>query len=418
MLPAGARNPRAHLIGRRGVVALLLAATTINYVDRQTLSVLAPLLQREMRLTSLDYSYVVNSFLVVYSICYVLAGAMVDRLGTRRGLGYAVVWWSLAEMLHAFATGLVSLCVARALLAVGEAAIIPAGVKAISEWFEDRERGLAVGIFEMGLSIGPILAPPLVVWIAMRQNWRYAFLWTGATGLVWAIPWLLLYRRPAVAASASASDVPWAKVARSRSVLAVGLARFFGDPVWYFYLFWLPKYLADARGLSMASIGAFAWIPFVAALAGGLAGGGISSRLVRAGMPPVRARQAVLLASGLLVSAGVLSVYAASLFGAMLAVSAGAFAMQCWGANLDTLPTDLFPSEQVARAVGLCGLFGSVGGILFMAVTGYLVQHYSYTPVWIATAVMYPVGYLLLRVLLRGYDPNPHKPRPRLSSAL
>ncbi len=392
---------------RAGVVWMLLAGTTINYIDRQALSVLAPTLARELKFSSLEYSYILNSFLAVYSVSYLCVGAFVDRLGTRRGLGLAVIWWSLAEIAHAFVGGLTGLCLARAALAVGEAAIIPGGVKAVAEWFEEKRRGIAIATFEIGLSIGPILAPPLVAWISLTVGWRSAFLWTGAAGLLWTIPWLIFYRKPEPAVGHVKSKAPagpssWSALLRSRKVAAVGIGRLFGDPVWYFYLFWLPKFFSDSRHLDLRAIGGVSWIPFLAAMLGGLTGGSVSSWLIRRGVPVLEARRRVLLASAVVVSAGVASVYAGNLFQATVAVSLGAFALQCWGVNLDTLPADLVRSDDVARVVGLCGLMGSLGGIGFTAATGYLVQHYSYTPVWIATAVMYPAGYLALHRLLRA----------------
>src|SRR5687767_13553526 len=177
-----------------GVAFMLLAATTLNFLDRQALSVLAPTLQKELQISTVGYSYVVNSFLAVYATMYLLSGRIVDWLGTRRGLGFAVIWWSAAQMAHAWSNGLVSLCICRALLAIGEAAVIPSAVKAVAEWFDAKERGVAVGIFEVGLSLGPMLAPPLVAWIALRYDWRAAFLWTGIAGFVYAAAWLSYYR--------------------------------------------------------------------------------------------------------------------------------------------------------------------------------------------------------------------------------
>jgi MFS transporter, ACS family, hexuronate transporter len=392
------------------VVVLLLAATTINYIDRQTLSVLAPVLQSELHISTLEYSYAINAFLAVYAAMYFLAGKAVDRLGTRKGLGLALIWWSVAEMLHGLLTGIRTLCILRALLAVGEAAIIPSGVKGVAEWFGPKQRGVAVGTFEIGLSLGPMLAPPLVVWITLHQGWRLAFFWTGLLGLIWTVPWLLFYHVPAEIApeGAQARDprmrqetTRWSELFRCKQLWAVGLARFFGDPVWYFYLFWFPKYLSDSKGLNLSEIAAFAWIPYLAALLGGLCGGGASSWLVSRGVETVKARQRVLFLSSIMVSSGVLCVYLDRLLWVLVVVSAAAFAMQCWGANLDTLPSDLFPPRLVAQAVGACGLLGSVGGIVFTAATGYLVQHYSYTPVWVASAVTYPIGLLLLFLLLR-----------------
>jgi len=391
-------------------VVLLMAATTINYIDRQTLSVLAPLLQKELHISTLEYSYAVNSFLVVYSVMYLLMGRILDRLGSRRGMAMAVIWWSVAEILHGAAVGLKTLCLFRAMLAVGEAAIIPGGVKAVAECFNPEQRGVAVGAFEMGLSLGPILAPPLVVWITLRYGWREAFVWTGVMGLIWSISWLLLYRAPAQSnrGQEAGENLPvapegmkWADLFTSKKAWAVGLGRFFADPIWYFYLFWLPKYMADAKGLSIKVIGELAWIPYAASLLGSVTGGAFSSWLVRRGTAPVKARLEALLVGTILVTFGVLSVYLNDIFWVMTVISLGAYAMQFWGGNLDTLPTDLFPSQQVAQVVGFGGLMGAVGGVLFTGFTGFVVTHYSYTPIWLASGMTYPLGLTIMYLLLR-----------------
>lgn len=391
-------------------MVLLMAATTINYIDRQTLSVLAPLLQKELHISTLEYSYAVNSFLVVYSVMYLLMGRILDRFGSRRGMAMAVIWWSVAEILHGAAVGLKTLCLFRAMLAVGEAAIIPGGVKAVAECFNPEQRGVAVGAFEMGLSLGPILAPPLVVWITLRYGWREAFVWTGVMGLIWSISWLLLYRAPAQSnrGQEAGENLPvapagmkWADLFTSKKAWAVGLGRFFADPIWYFYLFWLPKYMADAKGLSIKVIGELAWIPYAASLLGSVTGGAFSSWLVRRGTAPVKARLEALLVGTILVTFGVLSVYLNDIFWVMTVISLGAYAMQFWGGNLDTLPTDLFPSQQVAQVVGFGGLMGAVGGVLFTGFTGFVVTHYSYTPIWLASGMTYPLGLTIMYLLLR-----------------
>ena len=394
----------------------LLAATTLNFLDRQTLAVIAPQVQRDLGISSIGYAAVLNSFLTVYAVMYLLSGRIVDFLGTRRGLGFAIIWWSVAQLLHAFAHDLVSLCVLRALLAVGEAAIIPSCVKAVAEWFEPRERSTAVCIFETGLSIGPILAQPLVAWIALHQGWRSAFLYTGSAGFVMAAWWLLRYAtpaevKPAVAGDSRAPMAPratggaWRQLIASRAIWGVAVTRIFGDPVWHFYMGWLPKYFAEAKGLKLAESAAYLWIPFFAQMLGGLFGAWLAHRMIRRGAAPVAALYRIMLLSTPIISIGVLTIYAESLWLGILAVSVGGFALQVWGVSVETLPAEIFPAERVAAGVGLCGMLGTLGGVAFTAVTGYLVQHYSYTPVWFLSAVLCPVGWFVGWLLLRRNAP-------------
>src|SRR5947208_4248714 len=233
-------------------------------------------------------------------------------------MAMAVIWWSMAEVLHGAAVGLKTLCLFRAMLAIGEAAIIPGGVKAVAEWFNPEQRGVAIGAFETGLSLGPILAPPLVVWIALRYSWREAFVWTGVMGLIWSTAWLLLYRAPAESnrghdagedLTVAPAAMNWADLFTAKKARAVGLGRFLADPIWYFYLFWLPKYMADAKGLSLKLIGELAWIPYLASLLGGLTGGVASSWLVRRGSPAIEAREKAMLLACVMVAISVVSVY-------------------------------------------------------------------------------------------------------------
>jgi len=413
-------RPRTPTSKGNNVVVLLLAATIINYIDRQTLSVLAPVLLKEFHISSLQYSYAVNSFLVVYAVMYLLMGRVLDRVGTRNGLGGAVIWWSLMEMLHATVVGIKTLCVYRALLAIGEAAVVPGGIKAVAEWFDAKQRSVAVGIFEMGFSLGPLIAVPLVGWISLREGWHAAFIWTGLLGLIWVIPWFLFYRSPEIRtlnqenslhSRKTPGPMPWGELFCSKQVWAVGFARLFGDPVWYFYLFWIPKYLSDSRGLSLKSIAAFAWIPYVASLIGGLAGGVGSSCLVRRGVATVKARLYGMSVGAILVSSGVLCVHFSSLLWVLVVMSIAAFGMMFWGANVDTLPIDLFSPEHAGQTYGFTGLMAATGGILFTGGTGYVVQHYSYTPVWVASAVMLPIGIGILFLIL-------HNPRDQRSELL
>jgi ACS family hexuronate transporter-like MFS transporter len=289
------------------IAGLLFLATAINYLDRQALSVTAPVLRREFGLTATDYSRVVACFLAAYTVCQAVAGRLMDRFGPRLGLLAAMLWWSLAGAAHSLARDALSLACFRLLLGIGEAGNFPGSVKAVERWFPQPERAFAVGLFNSGSSLGALVALPLITAITLAWGWQSAFLAMGAAGLLWSVPWLLVYRaEPAghAKSAALARAVPTRRLLGERAVWSLMLARFFCDPVWWFYVFWLPDYLAKARGLSLASIGAVGWAPFLAAGIGSLFGGWASGRLVRAGVPAPRARFLVMAASVVTMCAG------------------------------------------------------------------------------------------------------------------
>src|SRR5580704_9032843 len=266
------------------MVSLAFWATVINYLDRQTLSVAAPVLREQFHMSNEQYSHVVIAFLLAYTIMNGVSGPLIDKLGTRLGYALCIAWWSVAAILHAFARGALSLGAFRFLLGMGEAGNWPAAVKVVAEWFPPRERAMACGIFNSGSSVGAILAPPVVAFILLTLGWRAAFLAVGISGLIWLLFWWPIYRTPLAAPEQKAAPVkpvPFLELLRVRFVWAFLLSKIFMDPVSYFYIFWFPEYLKNARHFDMASIGKFAWIPFVVAGAGNYAGGGLSAWLLR-----------------------------------------------------------------------------------------------------------------------------------------
>ncbi len=279
---ASATTPQAgKLPNLRWIICgLLLFASTINYVDRQTIAVLKPTLQHSLHWSESDYGWIVFSFQFAYAVMMLLAGRIIDAIGTRLGFAITMVWWSLAAMGHALATGAISFGVARFLLGMGEAGNFPASIKTVAEWFPRRERALATGIFNAGTNIGAVLAPPLVVWLTLRWSWHEAFIFTGSLGLLWLIFWLALYYPPLQHKRLSSEElaiiesdrdltigapaIPWRQLASCRQAWGVIVAKFCTDPVWWFFIFWLPSYLIQGRGMTLKQIGYFAWIPFLA----------------------------------------------------------------------------------------------------------------------------------------------------------
>ncbi len=389
---------------RWGIAALLFAATTINYIDRQTLSVAAPYIRDQLSISSEGYGYAVGSFLAAYTVMHVVAGRVLDTVGTRIGFALAVVWWSVAAMLHALTRGVASLCAFRFLLGVGEAGNFPAAIKCVGEWFRESERAMATGIFNTGAAIGAMAAPPLVAWLVSSIGWRAAFLFTGAAGFVWVAAWLLvLWGGPPgpQPAPRPASAQTLTQLIRLRPIWGLGLARFISDPVWYFYVFWLPTYLKDIRHFSLAEVGYFAWIPFLTADLGSLAGGAASSWLIRCGWPVFRARHISMLGSALLMPAALFAARAEHPAAAVAWISLATFGHQSWSANLLTLPADLLDSRHVGSAYGLAGGAGSLGASLVSFGLGHVIARLSYGPVFTAAGLMHPLAAIIVILTVR-----------------
>jgi ACS family hexuronate transporter-like MFS transporter len=388
------------------MISFAFWATVINYLDRQALSVGAPVLREQFHLSNVDYSRVVFAFLLAYTLSNGLSGVAIDRLGTKLGYALYMGWWSMAALLHAFARGGLSLGVFRFLLGIGEAGNWPAGVKVATEWFPERERALASGIFNSGSAIGAILAPPIVAWILLRYGWRPAFVSVGAMGLIWLALWLPAYRKPpAVAAEFEAPPMPVRVLVRTRFVLGFTCAKAFLDPVWYFYLFWFPEYLKRARGFDMSAIGKYSWIPFAMAGAGNFLGGGLSGWLLRRGKSVTVARKgAVTFFAALMISSiGVVLVQPAWLAIALVSIAMLGYTGSV--ANMLALPGDVFPKNAVASVYGLASMGSGFGGMLFTLITGWVVDHYSYTPVFIGFGVLPLIGATILWLLVGELRP-------------
>jgi ACS family hexuronate transporter-like MFS transporter len=401
------------------ITGLLFLSTVINYVDRQTLSVLARTIQDDLGMTDLQYSNVVQAFLFAYAVSYLLSGRITDWLGARAAMTCFIAWWSVANMLTGLSRSALSLGLFRFLLGIGEPGNYTAAPKAMSEWFAPRERGLAWGIYTSGSSIGAAVAPALIAFLSLRFGWRSAFVVTGVAGLLWILPWQWLYRRPhehpritteerarvppppadppAGAEGARGSEWQrWRALLEQRNTWLVLLVRVLTDPIWYFYLFWFPKYLQDARHLSLAGVGKVGWIVYLAADIGAIQGGWLAGRLIKRGLPAVESRKRVMMAAACLLPLSPLVAYAPSAGWAILVAAVVVFAHMTFQATGGALIVDLYASRFVSTAFGLI-LFGSgLGGIVSTRVVGHLVTAYSYTPVFILMGVMHPLAVLLL----------------------
>jgi ACS family hexuronate transporter-like MFS transporter len=400
------------------ILTLLFLATVINYVDRQNLSILAPVLRAQFHLTEIDYSRIVSAFLLSYTVMYAVSGRIIDKIGVRLGMAASILWWSLATVGTAVATGGFSLAAFRFGLGIGEPGVYSAGLRATAEWFSARERALAVAIFSSGSALGAVAAPPLIAFLALRYGWRYAFVLPGLIGLVWLPFWLLIYRKPEThqqtSQSSNSQDAPqlpgdtdgppcrsWLKLLRDRKVLAVILPRFASDPVWYFYLFWLPDYLQQSRHFSLAKVGLYAWIPFLFADMGSLLGGATSDSLVRRGWAPARSRIVILFAVACLGPLGAFVGVVDNVTYAIALTCLVAFLCQCWTINIGALMLDLVPLQETSSVTGLSGTAGSLGGILFAQILGVVVVRFGYSTAFVMAATLQPLAMIILLIMLR-----------------
>jgi ACS family hexuronate transporter-like MFS transporter len=368
---------------RWGMILLAFWATVVNYLDRQTLSVAAPVLTEQFGMSSTSYSRVVFAFLLAYTIMNGVSGPLIDRLGTRAGYGLCMLWWSGSSVLHAFANGPVSLGICRFLLGMGEAGNWPGAVKVVAEWFPEKERALASGIFNSGSSLGAILAPPVVAFLLLRLGWRWAFVLVGLAGFIWLAVWWPIYRTPeATTESDILPPVPTRELLRSRFVRSFTVSKIFIDPAWYFYVFWFPQYLKADRHFDMAAIGAYAWMPFVVAGLGNVFGG-LLSRFLLNFMPLIQARKTAVTVFAILMMASIPAVFVQSVWLSMIFVSVAMAGYTGSLANMLALPADLFPKNAAASVYGIASMGAGFGGMIFSLITGWLLEHFSYTPAFI-----------------------------------
>jgi ACS family hexuronate transporter-like MFS transporter len=367
------------------MIALAFFATLINYLDRQALSVAAPVLRAEFHLSNIDYSRILFAFMLAYTLMNGVAGILIDRLGTRAGYALFVGWWSLCALIHSLARGPLSLGVFRFLLGLGEAGNWPGAVKVVAEWFPAEERSLASGIFNSGSSAGAILAPPVIAFMLLRYGWRSAFLVVGFMGFVWLAAWLRLYHIPAraIAEEANRQPIKLCQLLQSRFVWTFTLSKIFMDPAWYFYTFWFPEYLNHSRHFSIASIGRYAWIPFLVAGVGSAGGGLIAKAFLIFGMPVGAARKSAVTIAALMMTMAIPAVLVNSSAVSIAFVSIAMAGYTAGLANMLAMPADVFPAQAVASIYGLASMGAGFGGMIFMLLTGWLVERYSYVPAFV-----------------------------------
>lgn len=410
------RNLRWWLCG------LMFLATALSFLDRQVLSVVAPVVTQEFGMSNQDYSYVTNAFMLSYAVMFFLAGRVMDVIGTRLGMALSVGLWSVASALHAVAHNGLQLGIFRFVLGAGEGGCFPGVAKGATEWFPHRERALAIGIAIGGASLGGIAAPPLTGWLVDLAGWRGAFLATGLIGGIWVALWWVLYhapnRSPRVtdeeraliesgnAATDAASHAPsLLELLGRREVWGMAGMRFIFDPVFYFYMFWIPKYLSQERGLSLDGIVQLTWIPFVALGVSNIAGGWLSDQLIARGMPSLKARKLVMAGAAALTISSSTAASAGSAGMAVAIMSLLMFAHGFWITNYVTIISEVFDRRSVATVMGLTGMVGTVGGMTANTMIGYVADTFGFLPIWIASGCLYPAALVVLLVSVRSKRP-------------
>jgi MFS transporter, ACS family, hexuronate transporter len=421
------QQPKTRGSVRWWIVWTLFFSTVTNYISRQTFSVLAPVIAAQYHLTHTELAKVLGAFQISYAITWLLGGIFLDAVGTRIGLAVAVSFWSLVNIFTAFASSVFAFAAFRFLLGVGEGFNWPGASKTVAEWFPSRERSMAVAIFDSGSSLGGALAALAIPWIALAFGWRSAFIFSGLLGFVWLFVWLRVYhplqshprvKSEEVAFIRAGQDAPetspslgvrrWLDLAGNRSVWGIVLGRALTDPIWWFYVFWLPQYLSDARGFSLKRIALFAWMPFVAADLGNFTGGFISGFCIRRGVSVVKSRVWVCVASCLPILAGIPAAHVHSVYTALALICFALWGYASWSIMGLTLPSDLFPQDVVATVTGLSGLAAGLVGAVFTFAVGILVDRFSYGPAFLVAGLMPLFATVFLILLIRGADAAPN----------
>ena len=402
------------------VCALLLLGVTKNYMDRQVLGVLKTTLQHDLGWNDIDYGNLVVIFQGAYAVGMVMAGRLVDRLGTRLGYALAMVFWSLASMGHAIGSSFGSFVIARFALGLGESGVFPASIKTIAEWFPKKERALATGIFNAGTTVGASITPLVVPWIAIHWGWRWAFLITGALGFLWLVFWLLFYRKPDEHSRVSKAELEyircdpqapitkmkWAKLLPHRPTWAFVLGKFMTDPIWWFYLFWVPDFLQRRHGLVLTKIGVPILVIYLISDIGSVGGGWLSSRMIHRGVSVNVARKVTMLLCALSVIPIVFAYRIESMWGAALLIGLAAAGHQGFSANLFTLTSDLFPAQAVGSVVGIGGTAGALGGMLIAGIVGHVLQWTgSYKVPFLMAGSAYLLALAAIHLLTPEFQP-------------
>lgn len=399
------------------IVAIIFLAIVFNYVDRQIVSILKPILKSEFSLNDSGYAWILNIFTICYAVMYPVTGWMVDRFGARVVMFYGIITWSLACIGGGLSRTIGQFGFFRGLLGVAEPTNFPAQLKVIALWFPGKLRATANSLCVAGSSIGAIIAPPAIAWLALTYSWQVAFITMGAIGILIAILWKLVYKDPpahilqesvatTATTSVTASGFKWKELWRTRTLWGILLIRFVSDPVWYFCLFWLPGYLQEESGLTLAQVGMFGWIPFLFADLGAIGTSAWSDKLVRKGYDPLKARKLMLTRVAVLAPLCALTPYLGGAWATLAVFSIVAIACLSWLFTISVVVAEAFPVQNVASVLGIAGGFGALGAVLFNYFVGQFIGTLGAEKIFIAMAFLHPLAVLILWTMVRPEKPD------------
>lgn len=399
------------------ICALLFFATTINYIDRQVLGILAPVLQNEIGWNEIEYGYIVTTFQAAYALGLLFVGRIIDKIGTKIGFSFAITLWSIAAMGHALVRSVFGFATARFFLGLGESGNFPAAIKATAEWFPKKERALATGIFNSGANIGAVFAPLIVPWLTLTYGWQSAFIVTGAIGFIWLIFWLYFYEVPEKHKKIKKEEldhinsdqeeivvkekIPWTKIVAHKEAWAFIIGKFLTDPIWWFYLYWLPKFLNKNYGLTLDKLGLPLIVIYMMTTVGSIGGGWLSSKFINMGWSINKSRKIVMLICALLIVPIIFAAETSNLWIAVLLIGIAAASHQGWSANIFTTASDMFPKHAVGSIVGFGGMAGSLGGMLLSTGAGFILEFTgSYMTLFIISGSAYLIALGIFQILV------------------
>jgi len=400
------------------IVALLFLATGLSFMDRQVLSLAIIKIKEEFQMSDVEYGWVNTAFLFSYAIMFTLGGWLIDRYGTRIGLAVSVGLWSLASSFHGLTQNVWQLGISRFFLGLGEGGAFPGAAKGVTEWFPQKQRGVAMGIAIGGSALGAVIAPPLTVYLTSLFGWRGTFVVTGIVGGFWVLIWLLFFRKPQQSRLVTEKEldlitgdnnedqfiinkpIPFSVILRTKEAWGLIIMRFLLDPVFYFIMFWIPKYLSEVRSVSFERIGGLFWIPFLALGISNMLGGWLSDKLISGGISVNKARKTIMGIAAVITMFTALTPVVSNVEMAIFLITLFMFAHGFWITNYITVTSEVFGNNGTSTVVGMAGTAGAIAGMVINPLIGKVVENFSYTPLWIMTGILYPLGFMVLLITI------------------